>query len=269
MLRVRNPHSVLAALEARPSEVTEIILPPNRPPGGRVAAGDAWEQVARVAKAKGVRVSSAGGNPGRTNSGGAGGGGKGKDRDFRDSARDSMDGRTSAAEGLLEEREGVSAEELFEGARERADGKGLWLALDCLQDPHNVGAIFRTAAFFGVQGILMTQERSAPLTAAVYDVACGGMECVPFTVQPNLQRGFEKAKEAGLWILGASEHAKEPLSSIQRDRPWLLVIGNEEIGMRRLTEEACDVLCKIPPVGRVTSLNASVAASILIHTLSG
>jgi 23S rRNA (guanosine2251-2'-O)-methyltransferase len=262
MLRVRNPHSVLAALEARPSEVSEIVLPAS----GRASGDGAWEQVARLAKAKGIRVSTAGGSSGRAGPS-AGARGKDRDSDGRDS-RDSTDGRTSAAEGLLQERTGVSVEELFENAPERAGGKGLWLALDCLQDPHNVGAIFRTAAFFGVQGILMTQERSAPLTAAVYDVACGGIECVPFTVQASLQRGFEKAKEAGLWILGASEHAHDSLSSIQRDRPWLLVIGNEENGMRRLTEEACDVLCRIPPAGRVTSLNASVAASILIHALS-
>jgi 23S rRNA (guanosine2251-2'-O)-methyltransferase len=132
-----------------------------------------------------------------------------------------------------------------------------------------VGAIFRTAAFFGVQGVLLTQERSAPLTSTVYDVASGGMESIPFAVEVNLQRAFEKAKDAGLWILGTSEHAQEDFSTIKRDRPWLLVIGNEEKGMRRLTEEACDVLCKITPAGNVTSLNASVAAAIFISKLTG
>jgi 23S rRNA (guanosine2251-2'-O)-methyltransferase len=168
----------------------------------------------------------------------------------------------------VKEKTAVSAEELFAHAKDRADGKGLWLALDSLQDPHNVGAIFRTAAFFGVQGIMLTQERSAPLSAAAYDVASGGLEYVPFTLQTNLQRGFEVAKEAGLWILGTSEHSPDSLSSIQKDRPWLLVLGNEEHGMRRLTQEACDLLCKIPPAGRVTSLNVSVAAGIAISALS-
>ena len=120
----------------------------------------------------------------------------------------------------------------------------------------------------GVQGIVLTQERSAPLTGTVYDVASGGVEHVPFSMQVNLQRAFEKAKEAGLWILGASEHAHDDVRTVSRDRPWLLVIGNEEKGMRRLTEEACDVLCKISPAGPVTSLNASVAASILIARLT-
>jgi 23S rRNA (guanosine2251-2'-O)-methyltransferase len=120
-----------------------------------------------------------------------------------------------------------------------------------------------------VQGILMTQERSAPMSDTVYDVASGGVEEVPFTIQPNLQRGFEVAKEAGLWILGTSEHAKEDLVKVERDRPWLLVLGNEEKGMRRLTEETCDVLCGIQALGQgVTSLNVSVAAGIAIAQLS-
>jgi 23S rRNA (guanosine2251-2'-O)-methyltransferase len=249
LLRVRNPHSVLAALETRPEDVTEIVLPASH------GMAEGWEQVASLAKSKRIRLTS-------------GGGSRPAERGPGRGQRDESLGRTSLAEGVIKEREGISTEELFDGAREKASGKGLWLAFDCLQDPHNVGAIFRTAAFFGVQGIVMTQERSAPLTATVYDVACGGMEQVPFSIQPNLQRAFETAKEAGLWILGSSEHARDTLNSIQRDRPWLLVIGNEEKGMRRLTEESCDVLCRIPAQGKVTSLNASVASSILIHALT-
>ncbi|MGZ3699360.1 MAG: TrmH family RNA methyltransferase, partial [Bdellovibrionota bacterium] len=96
-----------------------------------------------------------------------------------------------------------------------------------------------------------------------------GVETVPFTLQTNLQRAFEIAKDAGLWILGTSEHANDDLAKIERDRPWLLVLGNEEKGLRRLTEERCDVLCKITPKGAVTSLNVSVAAGIFISRLSG
>jgi 23S rRNA (guanosine2251-2'-O)-methyltransferase len=246
-IQVHNPHSVLAAIETRPEDVVEVAVSSS-------AAGndDAWERVVEAAKRAKIRVQS----------GSRGGGPKNAAR------RDEKDGRTSGAHAVLKERAGISAEELFEEARERADGKGLWLALDCLQDPHNVGAIFRAAAFFGVQGIILTQERSAPLTGTVYDVACGGVEHVPFTLQTNLQRAFEIAKDRGLWILGTSEHAADDLASVAKDRPWLLVLGNEEKGMRRLTEETCDVLCKISPLGRVTSLNVSVAAGIFISTLS-
>jgi 23S rRNA (guanosine2251-2'-O)-methyltransferase len=245
-VQIRNPHSVLAALEKRAGDVQQIVLPPGK-------AGADWDQVAQLAKKRNIRL-------------GAGAAGPKGNRDPRGVNADA--GRISAAHAVVREKEGISVEELFAGAQSRAGGRGLWLALDSLQDPHNVGAIFRTAAFFGVQGILMTQDRSAPLTGAVYDVASGGVEHVPFTSQVNLQRAFEVAKDAGLWILGSSEHAKDDLSTIERDRPWLLVLGNEESGMRRLTEESCDVLCKVTARGSVTSLNVSVAAGVLISHLS-
>lgn len=250
-VRVKNPHSVLATLETRPKEVMEIFV--SQASARADADSDAWARVAQLAKKHGVRVSG-------STSGGAPKGDRGK--------RDAQDGRVSGNEAVLAERASMTAEELFAGAQSKADGHGLWLALDSLQDPHNVGAIFRAAAFFGVQGIMMTSERSAPMTATVYDVACGGVEHVPFTLQTNLQRGFEIAKDKGLWILGSSEHAHDSVFSVERDRPWLLVVGNEESGMRRLTEESCDVMCKIPAKGGVTSLNVSVATGILISQLT-
>ena len=247
-IQIHNPHSAIAALMTRPEDVLELVVPHQGPHSGPSQGGkdDAWARVAELARQKRIQIQSAG----------------------RASAPKGQAGRTSAAHISVKEREGISAEELFSGARERHGGHGLWLALDSLTDPHNVGAIFRAAAFFGVEGILLTEERSAPLTGTVYDVACGGVEYVPFTLQTNLQRAFEIAKDAGLWILGTSEHANDSLSSIERDRPWLLVLGNEERGMRRLTEETCDLLCKIPVVGKVTSLNVSVAAGIFISALT-
>ena len=246
-LQIKNPHSVLAALKTRPQDVISVSIS-----AGALNSDDAWKKIADLARQKNIKVLGTG----------SGGGApvKGKPADG---------GRISFAEATIKEREPISAEELFAGAKERADGKGLWLALDCLQDPHNVGAIFRAAGFFGVQGILVTQERSAPMTATVYDVACGGMEHVPHTVQINLQRAFEIAKDAGLWILGTSEHSKESFNKIERDRPWLLVLGNEEKGLRRLTQETCDLLCSLPSKGEVTSLNVSVAAGIFISKLTG
>lgn len=263
-LHIRNPHSVLAALETRPKDVLQIISPPgalDREDPAGLASKDAWAKVISVARAKGVQITQ-----GMRESAPKGAAHKGGRPQGRPQPQDG--GRVSVAEAVIRERQGLSAEELFRGAKDRAQGKGLWLALDSLTDPHNVGAIFRTASFFGVQGILLTQERSAPLSAAVYDVASGGLEHVPFAIQANLQRAFEVAKEAGLWILGTSEHAKQSFRQIERDRPWLLVLGNEERGMRRLTEEACDVVCQVPPQGAVTSLNVSVAAGVLISALS-
>jgi len=170
---------------------------------------------------------------------------------------------------IVRERPDVPLEELFANAATRADGHGLWLALDNLQDPHNVGAIFRTAAFFGLQGIVVTKDRSAPLSGVAYDVAAGGLEHVPFTIVPNLARAVAVAKESGLWVLGTSEHAADDVTQVDRGRPWLLIVGNEEKGMRRLTTEHCDCVCRIAPRGDVTSLNVSVATGILIATLTG
>jgi 23S rRNA (guanosine2251-2'-O)-methyltransferase len=270
-LILRNPHSVLAALQKRPQDVLKITVPSGllereQRGGGESQVGrDAWLKVVQEARAKKIQVVT--GASERSNSKDS----RSKEsRALRESQSKREDsGRLGVAEAQVREAEGVSVEELFRGANERADGKGLWLALDSLTDPQNVGAIFRTASFFGVQGILLTEERSAPLTPTVYDVACGGVEDVPFTLQTNLQRAFEVAKDSGLWILGTSEHAKQSLSTIGRDRPWLLVLGNEEKGMRRLTAESCDVTCQIPPQGFVTSLNVSAAASVMISRLSG
>ena len=243
---VRNPHSVMAILESRPKDIMDIRVP------AKAGSSPAWERVEAVARKAGLKVTV--------------GGGASKEDRGRINAEGGREGGGSAQ---VREREGITAEEIFKGAADRAKGKGLWLALDCLQDPHNVGAIFRAAGFFGVQGIIITHERSAPLSNVAYDVASGGIEHVPFAIQPNLQHAFEVAKENGLWILGTSEHSNDSYTKIERDRPWLLVLGNEEKGMRRLTEESCDVLCGIPPMGKgVTSLNVSVAAGILISRLT-
>ncbi len=241
-LSLRNPHSVIAALETRPKDVLEVVLPSKHPT-------DAWEKVIRLAQECRIPVKTGGG---------------GKSKASRGSS-DFESPRMGTAEALIREKMPLTAEELFKNAAGKKGGRGLWLALDSLQDPHNVGAIFRAAAFFDVQGILMTQERSVPLTATVYDVASGGLEYIPFALHTNLQRGFEIAKDSGLWILGTSEHAHDDFKSIQRDRPWLLVVGNEEKGIRRLTEESCDLMCRVSGSGKVTSLNVSVATGILIQ----
>jgi 23S rRNA (guanosine2251-2'-O)-methyltransferase len=249
VLELKNPHSVLAALEQRPHDVTEIRA-------GSANLSPPWQDVVDAASAAGVSVVMRGREPGQ--------------------------GRHQKHGGPKSERVGVASAhvrepvglkdpvDLFGTATEMsAESPGLWLALDCLQDPHNVGAIFRTAAFFGVRGIVVTRDRSAPLNATVLDVAAGGVEHVPFSVVPNLARSLKAAKEAGLWLLGTSEHASDSIRSITPDRPWLVVLGNEEKGLRRLTLEQCDLTCTIPPRGPVTSLNVSTAAAVLISRLAG
>lgn len=241
-IELKNPHSVLAAINARPREVFDIQVATDVP-------SPAWSDVLDIAKANAIRVI------------------RGSRSASRDRRGGDKEGRETGMSASVRERADVSLEQLFADAASRANGRGLWLALDNLQDPHNVGAIFRTAAFFGVQGIIVTKDRSAPMNGTVYDVAAGGVEHVPFTLVPNLARAVAFAKESGVWVLGTSEHATDDVSQVDRERPWLLVVGNEERGMRRLTTEHCDSICRITPRGEVTSLNVSVATGVLIATL--
>ncbi len=244
-LELKNPHSVLAAIETRSHDVFEVCVGTDSP-------SPAWAAVLGVAQAHAVRVT----QMGRT-----------VRRDYRDGGEKSE--RQTLVSAKVRERSDVSLEQLFADVASRAGGHGLWLALDNLQDTHNVGAIFRTAAFFDVQGIVLTKDRSAPMNGTVYDVAAGGVEHVPFSLVANLSRTVTIAKKSGLWVLGTSEHATEDVAQVDRGRPWLLVLGNEEKGLRRLTAEHCDAVCGITPRGKLTSLNVSVAAGILIATLSG
>jgi 23S rRNA (guanosine2251-2'-O)-methyltransferase len=238
---IKNPHSILATLEKRAQDIIEIRLPTKQ-------AGDAWTQVQKEAEAIGIRTTQA-------------------QQEIRRNPRDRRGkqdpGRVSSAEAVVKEHEGVELPDLFSNI-----SNGLWLALDTVQDPQNVGAIFRTAAFFNVRGIIITTDRSAPLSGTAFDVASGGIEYVPFSLVTNLSRTLDKAQEAGLWILGTSEHAEQDLQTIKPDRPWLLILGNEETGMRRLTSDKCDTLCRITPKGAVTSLNVSAASAICISHLS-
>ncbi len=240
---LRNPHSVIETLKVRPRAVKEILLNQDLS-----KLSDDWKNVVGLAQKNNVRVATLN---------------RSKDKNSRFD-----EGRQTLAEAHIEPKSEVSLESLFHNAQEKRGGKGLWIALDCIQDPHNLGAIFRSAAFFGAEGILITQERSSSITGTAYDVSCGGVETVPFHQCVNLRRALDHAKEQGVWTLGTSEHAKLSVEKITADRPRLLILGNEEKGMRRLTAESCDEVCQIPPRGPVTSLNVSVAAGILISRLS-
>jgi len=239
-LVLKNPHSVLAALKSRPEDVVDVRLPAGKP-------SPAWNDVVELARQHQIPI--------RTNLA----------EEPKRNANDQKFERTGAAQATVRERSGLLIEELFA----EADSKpGLWLALDCLQDPHNVGALFRTASFFGIKGIVMTRDRSAPLTATVYDVAAGGLEYVPFGEPTNMARAMNVAKSAGIWLLGTSEHAEQDVRQIPRDRSWMLILGNEELGLRRLTLEKCDQICKLTALGTVPSLNVSVAGGILMAELT-
>lgn len=141
----------------------------------------------------------------------------------------------------------------------------LFLVLDGVQDPHNLGACLRTCDAIGVTGIIIPQDRAASITPTVRKVSCGASETVPILQVGNLARVLNKLKEKGLWIMGTSGDAKQSLYQTDLTGPIAIVLGAEGTGLRRLTEEHCDILMHIPMQGMVESLNVSVAAAVCLY----
>lgn len=156
----------------------------------------------------------------------------------------------------------------LEDALERADERGeapLLVLLDHLTDPRNVGAIIRSAEALGAHGVVMEERRAAPITAVVVKAAAGATAHLPLVVVTNLARTIEQLKARGVWVYGADGAATSTPADLDWVRPVALVIGSEGDGMRRLVRERCDELVAIPLAGRVGSLNAGVAAGILLY----
>lgn len=139
------------------------------------------------------------------------------------------------------------------------------LILDCVQDPHNLGAILRTADGAGVHAVVAPKDKAVGITETVRRISVGAADHVPFVQVTNLARTMEHLKKAGLWIVGTSDHADKLLYQLDLKGPLALVIGAEEKGMRRLTEENCDFLAKLPMAGKVECLNASVSAGVCLY----
>ena len=140
----------------------------------------------------------------------------------------------------------------------------LILVLDGIQDPHNLGACFRSADAAGVHLIIAPKDKSVGLTPVVSKVASGATETIPFVQVTNLARTLEKLKELGIWIYGAAGEAEQSIYQTNMTGPAAIVLGSEGEGLRRLTREHCDVLVKIPMHGTVSSLNVSVAAGVML-----
>ncbi|MBN2504934.1 MAG: 23S rRNA (guanosine(2251)-2'-O)-methyltransferase RlmB [Bacilli bacterium] len=143
----------------------------------------------------------------------------------------------------------------------------LILMLDQIQDPHNFGAIIRSAEAGGVGAIIIPKNRSVSINATVVKAASGAIEYIDIVEVINLNQAVETLKKAGFWIVGTSLDAKQSYEEIYVDRPVCLVIGNEGKGMSRLLKEHCDLLVKIPMVGKINSLNASVGTAIIIFDI--
>jgi 23S rRNA (guanosine2251-2'-O)-methyltransferase len=138
------------------------------------------------------------------------------------------------------------------------------LILDCVQDPHNLGAILRTADAAGVHAVVAPKDKAVGITETVRRVSVGAADHVPFAQVTNLARTMERLKEAGLWFVGTSDKATKQIYELDLKGPLAIVLGAEEKGMRRLTEENCDFLALIPMAGKVECLNVSVATGVCL-----
>lgn len=155
-------------------------------------------------------------------------------------------------------------EDLFSVAAKRGEDP-LFVILDELEDPHNLGSILRTADATGVHGIIIPKRRSVGLTGVVAKASTGAIEHVPVVRVNNLSQTVEELKKSGVWIAGTDAAKSADYRQMDATLPLAVIIGSEGKGMSRILKEKCDFLYHLPMVGHVTSLNASVAASLLMY----
>ena len=141
----------------------------------------------------------------------------------------------------------------------------LLLALDGVQDPHNLGACLRSADACGALAVIVPRDRAAQLTPTVRKVAVGAAETTPVVAVTNLVRTLKLLKQAGLWVVGADAAGEKSAYQADLTGPVVLVLGAEGTGLRRLTRQNCDFLVRLPQLGAVESLNVSVAAGMLLY----
>ena len=177
--------------------------------------------------------------------------------------------RTHAHQGVIAlaaVREYCSVQDILAIAEERGEPPFV-IVCDEISDPHNLGAIIRTAESAGVHGIVIPKRRSAGVTSIVDKTSAGAVEHMAVSRVANLTAAIKELKEAGLWIYGTAAEGSSSMWQTDLKGPICLVIGSEGDGMGRLVTENCDFLVSIPMRGQVSSLNASAAAAILIYEI--
>ena len=161
-------------------------------------------------------------------------------------------------------REYVSVEEILNIAREKGENP-LIVVCDELSDPHNLGAVIRTAECAGAHGVIIPKRRSAGLTAVVAKTSAGAVSHVPVARVPNLTNTLKDLKKEGVWVFGTAADGTTSLYDADLKGPAAIVIGSEGDGMGRLVSENCDFKVSIPMKGKLNSLNASAAAAIMLY----
>ena len=175
--------------------------------------------------------------------------------------------QTGAHQGVIAQaavHDYCTVDEMLALAKERGEAPLLVLC-DELTDPHNLGAILRTAECAGAHGVIIPKRRSVGLTAVVGKASAGAVEYMPVARVANLTQTIEALKKQGVWVFGTAADADTALYSADLKGPAAIVIGSEGEGMSRLVSESCDFKVSIPMKGRISSLNASAAAAILLY----
>ncbi|MFP2964234.1 23S rRNA (guanosine(2251)-2'-O)-methyltransferase RlmB [Myxococcus sp. 1LA] len=233
-----NP--VLEALRARPDEVERLYLVE-----GQLGARAAGELLSR-AREYGIRV----------------------EKVTRERLATLADG--GVHQGVVVELRGfkyAELEDVLEAAKALKQPP-LVVVLDGIQDPHNLGAIIRSADALGAHGVVIAKDRAVQVTGTVAKASAGAVEHSRIARVVNISRALEELKEAGLWVAAADVDAKEPMWSARLDGPLALVVGAEGAGVREGVLKHCDFRLRIPMAGQVSSLNASVSAGILLYEVA-
>ena len=186
-----------------------------------------------------------------------------------DADRRKLDGmsRTHSHQGVIAlaaVREYASVEDILNAAREKGEAP-LIVVCDELSDPHNLGAVIRTAECAGAHGVIIPKRRSAGLTAIVGKTSAGAVAHLPVARVPNIPSLLKQLKQEGVWVFGTAADGNTTLYNADLKGPAAIVIGSEGDGMGRLVTENCDFKVSIPMKGHINSLNASAAAAILLY----
>lgn len=177
---------------------------------------------------------------------------------------DEHQGVVALVEASADGSTGADFDEVLATALKRSQPP-LFLLLDQIQDPHNLGACIRSADAFGADAVILPKHASAPLTAVALKAASGATETTPVCTVVNLVQCIETLQQANIWVLGAEMETEATLFNTTLTGPLAWVLGNEGKGLRRLTRERCDALVAIPMVGAVESLNVSVATAVCLY----
>jgi 23S rRNA (guanosine2251-2'-O)-methyltransferase len=146
-------------------------------------------------------------------------------------------------------------------------GRSVIVLLDQVSDPHNVGAVLRSASAFGALAVVLTVHRTPPAAGALAKAASGALESVPLVRVVNLARALDRLKDAGFWICGLDETAPQTLAALDLGERVTLVLGSESGGMRRLVRERCDHLARLPTRAQQSTINVSNAAAVALYEL--